>query len=91
MAVKTVKLEYAYKFARNNGYQYAIYQLAEDGNYHIMSFCFTNHINLQTEIIVEIVGAGIDCNEFTTKDKQYCFRLHNNFNVPDIIPVFATV
>ena len=87
---RIIKLSEAVEFVKNNGYILAVYHL-RDGNYHLLSFVLTNHLDPNTNIIVDTMGQGLDFNEFTTEDKEYCFRLHNNFNVPDIIPVFARV
>jgi len=86
MPIKTITLKDAVEFAKNNGYLFAIYK-KEDNNYKICSFCYTLEIDLDTEIIVKTTGAATDFNEFTTKDKEYCFRLHNNYNLPNIIPI----
>ena len=90
MAQKKTTLRKAAEFANDNGYLYAIYQLGEDGNYHILEEAIWEApVDDTTEIMVKTTGAATDFNEFISVDKQFCFRLHNNFNVPAIIPVFA--
>ncbi len=91
MAQKIVKLKEATQFAVNNGYLFAVYKMGDDGSYHKIENCannpFDTPIDPEWEILVKTTGAATDFNEFTTVDKEYCFRLHNNFNVPDVIPV----
>jgi hypothetical protein len=89
MPQKKILLDEACKFVRNNGYLLAIYKKQDDGNFHILSEAYTIEIDpMLTEIMVKTTGAATDFNEFETVDGQHCFRLHNNFNVPKIIPVF---
>lgn len=88
MAQKIVKFSEAAIFAKDNGYWFAVYKKGSDGNFLLVETCLWSvDIDNETEIMVNRMGAATDFNEFTTVDKQYCFRLHNNFNVPDIIPV----
>ena len=91
MTQKIVKLKKACQFAKDNGYLFAIYEKGENGNYILKNDCYIlEEMNpYETDIVVNIVGAGIDLMEFTTIDEKYCFKLHNNFNVPKIIPVFT--
>ena len=87
MAVKTIKLKQAVEFTKNNGYLLAVYK-KEDDAYRLYDPCHNDDIvDINTDIVVKTTGAATDFNEFTTKDKQYCFRLHNNFNIPKIIPI----
>ena len=87
MPVKTMKLKDAVEFIKNNGYLLAVYK-KEGNNYKLYCDCYTIEvIDLDTEITVKTTGAATDFNEFTTKDKEYCFRLHNNYNLPSIIPI----
>ena len=90
MPQKTVKLKEALKFAKKNGYLFAVYKKKDD-NYVLFNEAYMSDIAEDTDIIVKTTGAATDFNEFITEDKQYCFRLHNNFNVPKIIPIFQTV
>jgi hypothetical protein len=91
MTQKIVKLKEACQFAKDNGYLFAIYEKGDDDNYHLKNDCYIlEGMNpYETDIVVDIVGKGIDLKEFRTVDEKYCFRLHNNFNVPKIIPVFS--
>lgn len=89
MAEKIVKLKEATRFAVNNGYLFAVYKRGDDGNYYKVEDCVhETPIDPEWDILVKTTGAATDFNEFTTVDMQFCFRLHNNFNVPDVIPVF---
>ena len=87
MSQKIVKLKEAVKFVKNNGYLLAVYK-KEGNNYKLYNDCYiVDVVNEDTDIIVKTTGAAIDFNEFITKDKEFCFRLHNNFNLPNIIPI----
>ena len=88
MAEKIVKLSKATNFAVNNGYLFAVYKKGEDGNYHKVEDCiWDTFIDPDWDIVVKTTGGATDFNEFVTADGEYCFRLHNNFNIPEIIPV----
>jgi len=88
MTTKIVKLKEAVEFIKNNGYLLAVYQkngekyIKYDDNYSI------DDIDMETDIIVEVKGCGIDFREFQSADKKYFFMLHNNFNAPMTMPVF---
>jgi len=100
MTTKIVKLKEATEFAKENGYLLAVYKRKQTkdyynivtNNYEFIDDCYpdTVPLDIETDIIVSIVGCGLDFKEFTTADKQYCFILHNNFNVPKIIPIIQT-
>jgi len=83
---KTVKFKEAIDFADGSGYIFAIYE-RKGNNFVLKNDVYFSRVHEKKEIIVKIVGCGLDFNEFTTKDGQYCFRLHNNLNVPEIIPI----
>ena len=88
MPQKETTLKEAMHFARENGYLFATYKKRGD-NYVLIDEADTA-MELAEEyidIMVKTTGAATDFNEFTSVDKQYCFRLHNNFNVPKIIPI----
>lgn len=91
MPTKTINFSDAVKFAKENGYLLAVYKKEED-NYNLVSDSFflpdDENDLIDAEIIVKTTGAATDFNEFTTADKKYYFRLHNNFNIPKIIPIF---
>jgi len=89
MKTRIVKFKEALDFAKENGYIFAVYK-KEDNKYTIQDEAYMSDIYENENIIVDIVGEGISFNEFTTEDKEYCFRLHNNFNVPKIIPIFQS-
>ena len=84
---KTILFKDALNFAKENGYIFAVYE-KQDNNYVLKDDAYLSDIYENENIIVKIVGSGIDFKEFITEDKNYCFRLHNNFNVPKIIPIF---
>ena len=91
MPQKTIKMKEALKFAVENGYMFAVYSKRSDGYYLIEdSFIAESYEDEDFDIIVKTTGAATDFNEFTTKDKQYLFKLHNNFNVPEIIPTLKS-
>jgi len=88
MTTKIVKLKEAAEFIGNNGYLLAVYQ--KNGEKYIKyDDCFDfNDMDIETDIIVEVKGCGIDFREFQSADKQFFFMLHNNFNAPATMPVF---
>ncbi len=83
---KQTELKEALDFAKNNGYIFAVYEKKDD-NYVLFNECYLSDIDEHTPIMVKHECYGTDFNEFTTVDGNYCFRLHNNFNVPKIIPI----
>lgn len=88
MPQKRITLLEATEFASENGYLYAVYEKQDDGNFHkIEDAIWEAPVDDNTEVMVETIGSATALNEFVTVDGKFCFRLHNNFNVPDIIPV----
>jgi len=83
---KTVQFKEAVDFAEENGYLFAVYD-KEGDNFVLKNDAYLSRVHERTEIVVNVVGSGISFNEFVTVDGQYCFRLHNNFNVPKVIPI----
>ena len=82
-----LKLKKAMEFAKENGYLLAVYK-KEGDNYKLYDNCHTVDIVDKDRLITaKTVGTGIDFKEFITEDKEFCFRLHNNFNLPDVIPI----
>ena len=81
MPQKVIKLQEAQEFVRNNGYLLAMYKKIDD-NYVLYDDIYTHGLNEDTEIVVKTTGAATSFNEFTTVDKEYCFRLHTNLNIP---------
>ena len=90
MPQKKIQLNEAIEFARENGYLFAVYEKGEDGNFHIINEAYTTEVDPLTDIMVKTTGAATDFREFTTVDEKFCFRLHNNFNVPKVIPIFQS-
>ena len=91
MITKKIQFKRALDFAKDNGYLYAIYEKRGE-NYELVadihSLVFDDYITEETKIIVKTIGCATDFNEFITEDGQYCFRLHNNLNIPKFIPIF---
>ena len=51
--------------------------------------CEDIDLDNDTDIIVETQGeTQTSFSEFVTADGNYCFKLHNNYNIPNVIPVF---
>ena len=89
MPQKKIQFKEAKEFADDSGYCLAVYQKQDDGNFHkVEDVLWDCPITDETEIMVKTTGACTDFNEFKTVDGEFCFRLHNNFNVPKVIPVF---
>jgi hypothetical protein len=88
MPVKFIKLKDAVRFAKDNSYIFAVYEL-NGKNYDLKTEFLSEDIcSYDSEIVVKTIGCATDFNEFTTTDGKFCFRLHNNMNVPKIIPIF---
>ena len=88
---KIVKLKEAVEFVKENGYLLAVYKKQGDNYVKYDEFYIVELVDMDRDITVDVVGSGLDFNEFTTTDKEYCFRLHNNCNVPMIIPIIQKV
>lgn len=86
MAKKVIKFKEALQFAREGGYIFAVY-CKRDNNYILKDSAYMSDIYEDTNIIVDVEHGQTNFNKFITEDKQYCFRLHNNFNVPSVIPI----
>jgi hypothetical protein len=86
MATKTVLLKEALDFADGSGYCFAVYE--RNGADFVLKYdAYFSRVHENKEIIVKIVGCGLDFNKFETKDGQHYFLLHNNCNVPHMIPI----
>lgn len=86
MPTKLTSLSEAIAFSRCSGYLFAVYKRKDD-NYEKISDAFTGEIETDTLIEVKRIGSGTDFQSFTTEDKEYYFLLHNNFNIPNVIPI----
>ena len=89
MEKRTIKLEEAIRFAKENGYLLAVYKRVHN-NFNLLTVCIDDEVPEDALIVVDVVGSGLDFCEFTTEDNQFCFRLHNTFNIPDVIPIIDT-
>jgi len=88
MPQKKIQFKEAKEFAEDSGYVFAVYEKQDDGNFHkVEDVLWDCPIVDETEIMVKTTGYATDFKEFETVDGQFCFRLHNNFNVPEIVPV----
>lgn len=87
METKIVKLKEALAFAKENGYVFAVYH-GDGTSYLLHNEAYLSDIDEDVEIIVNVIGEDLDFREFTTKDKKYYFKLHNNFQVAKIVPIF---
>jgi hypothetical protein len=90
MPAKTVvKLKEALTFAKDNGYVFAVYR--KDGNNYLLhNEAYLSDIDENVNIVVKLRGhnfSDMDFNEFTTEGGEYLFKLHNNFNLPKLIPI----
>jgi len=83
------------EFCRENGYLAASYKLAADNKAWLPDNTEANHdddtFSDEMIIICDKVGTGIDYRDCITTDGKYVFRLHNNYNLPDLLPKFANV
>jgi hypothetical protein len=94
MGTKMVEFQEALNFAKNNGYLYAIYRFCKQrNNFYLVAdnhlYCYDDYLQEDTKIIIEVDKAKQkNFNKFLTEDRQFCFRLHNNYNIPQFIPLF---
>ena len=90
MPQKIVRIQEAIDFVNENGYLLAVYEKEQDGNFHKRTDDIRSLPSFpDRKVVVKTMGAATDFNEFTTVDRQLCFKLHNNFNIPEIIPAFS--
>ncbi len=86
MAQKKVTLLKATEFAHKNGYLFAVYHKEPDGNFHkIEDAIFEAPVDDNTEVMVKTTGVATDFNQFKTIGGEFLFKLHNNYNLPDVI------
>jgi hypothetical protein len=78
----------ARKFAKENGYILAMYTKNNDGNYDLTNEEDPEEISDSTVIKYNKVGTDKDFSEVETLDRKFIFILHNNYNIPKIIPRF---
>ncbi len=85
-----VKLSEMREFATNNGYLIAVYQKGDNGCWYLIEeiIDYLDLLDDDTVIVCNNIG-GIDFREVITEDRQYVLKLHNNFNLPKVIPFFA--
>ena len=90
MTTTKVKLSEMREFATENGYLIAAYQIGKDNCWFLIHeiIDYLDLLGDDTMIVCNDIG-GIDFREVITEDRQYVLRLHNNFNLPKVIPVFA--
>jgi len=91
---KTVHIQEMIDFAKDSGYLIATFK-KQSNNYVKIDDIYPTDLlddrDVDNMIIVSMFGYGLDFKEVTTEDKRYCFRLHNNFNVPKIIPIIQPI
>ena len=78
------------EFAVDSGYIIACYKKNESGDWQkdSDSVDFDDDITDDMIIKVKAIRGSIDFKETVTPDKSMLFRLHNNYNLPEIIPCF---
>ena len=74
------------KFARENGYILAMYTRNNDGNYDLTSDEDPEEVKDSVVVRFDRVGEAKDFKEVETLDRKFVFRLHNNYNVPKVVP-----
>lgn len=83
------------EFCVDSGYIIAHYQRENDGeDWKLVSeiMCNDDLFSPNTVILCSSSdGSSINYNETSTEDKKNVFRLHNNFNLPKVIPCIKNV
>ena len=79
------------EFAAENGYVLASYTREWVGENWILDQEIAQYDDETFVCMVEQFGSGVDFKEAVTKDTLTVFRLHNNFNIPKVIPCFHIV
>ena len=89
MTIIEIKFKEVQEFAIENGYIIAIYLKEKDGNWHL-SKEMIDYDDISPDIVVLAgnIKGNINMNETVTKDKKYLFKIHNNYNLPKVIPCF---
>jgi hypothetical protein len=85
----SVNFETISEFASENGYLLALYRKDENGNWELRDECFLNDDDVifdASETFIARQHGGIDFTETVTPDKKWLFVLHNNYNIPKVIP-----
>ena len=87
MTVIKIKFGEVKNFVIENGYCLALYKKEIDGNWHL-SDKEIDHGSVHPDTIVFAgnIKGNINMNETVTIDKKLLFKLHNNYNIPEIIP-----
>ena len=89
MTIEKVTFQEVREFVSENGYILAVYRKQEDGNWYLTDeVCDNEVVAPDTILLASNIGGNINFNETVTEDKQILFELHNNFNIPAIIPCF---
>jgi len=84
-----VKFKSISEFASDNGYLLALYRKNEGGNWDLWDECFQNDDDVIFEAgdtFIALERSVIDMTETITPDKKWLFVLHNNYNIPKMIP-----
>ena len=76
------------EFAKNNGYVLASYTRTNLKDNWLLDQEIAEFDDETFICMVEQLGSGVNFKEAVTKDKLTVFRLHNNFNLPNVIPCF---
>lgn len=81
------------EYLEENGYIIALYEKKQDGNWHLTrktfdAFDVFDIVNSDTVLLASNFKGYTNMKETVTIDKKYLFKLHNNYNLPEIIPCF---
>lgn len=77
------------QFCLTEGYLFAVYVRQANEDYHLNS----GEANYDEDtfpddmkIVCDVEGCGVSYREVKSEDGLFIFRIHNNYNLPKIIP-----
>jgi len=90
MTISKIDFQEVQEFAVENDYVTAHYDKGKDGNWHLADDVadFDDVVESDTTVLVKKIKGQLDMKETVTEDKQHLFKLHNNYNIPQVIPCF---
>jgi len=88
MVQAIVTFKEVYEFGVENGYIFALYELKEDNRYHLKDkevFFDCESPFSDTLFVCDGIGSGLNLNEVISLNEVYMLKLHNTYNLPEII------
>ena len=77
-------------FCLENGYLFSAYRQQGNGNYKLLTTEANDDPLFPDSMIIlcEQEGTAISYRETVSEGNKFIFRIHNNYNLPRIIPAF---